>query len=200
MKYDVAGADISGVAIEKARELTQRLGYEIAYHQSSWVNLSSRVNREFDCILNDALTWAETEDEVSLSIAEFGRLLRPGGIVLWAGPDEWNGRGSGNRERMHERLEGTILPFSIEGPFEHDGVRMIRVVTRKLEHDFVDVTNLYIIEENGQLYLEHDRLPEPFRWTWEHFEKAFKDAGFSELHSHRVTLDAKERILNVAVK
>jgi SAM-dependent methyltransferase len=200
MNYDVTGTDISGFAIDKAKELSQRLGLEIVYHQSSWANLSSRVKRQFDCILNDALAWAETLDELSSSVAEFGRLLRPCGIVLWAGPDEWNGRGSDNRERMHKHHESTIRPFSIDGPFEHDGVRMIRVVTKKLEHDFVDVTNLYIIEENGQLHLEHDKLPELFRWTWKHFDTAFKEAGFSELHSHRVTLDAKERILNVAVK
>ncbi len=200
MEYDVTGTDISGFAIEKARELSKRLGHDISYFRSSWKDLRSNVNGEFDCILNDALAWAETRDDLRSSISEFGRLLNPGGIVLWAGPDEWNGRGPENRERMHKQWESSIQPFAVNGPFEQDGIRMIHIVTRKLEYDFVDVTNLYVVEQNEQLQLESDRLQELFRWTWEHFEQAFAEEGFSELHSHRVMLDGRERILNVAVK
>lgn len=200
MNYRVTGTDISGFAVDKARELSKRLGHHIPYYRSSWRDLSSHLDEKFDCVLNDALPWTERESDLLLSVAEFGKLLEPGGIVLWAGPDEWNGRGLRNRERVYEELASSIEPYSVDGPFEHDGVRMIQVVIRRLERDFVDVVNLYLIEESGRLRLEHDSLPQLFRWTWEDFAAAFKQAGFSDLRSHRVTLDGEERILNVAVK
>jgi len=39
-----------------------------------------------------------------------------------------------------------------------------------------------------------------WKWQWEHFQSSFARAGFSDLRSHRIEVDGKERIMNVAVR
>ena len=200
MGYEVAGSDISSFAIEKANELSNRLGRALPFYRASWEELAGAIDRRFDCVLNDALAWTPTREELLAAARQVAEVLRDGGIVMFAAADEWNGRDPGNRERMHQAIAPTLKPYALEGPFTKDGIRMIQVIERRLDYDCVDVTNLYVVEECGSLRIEHDHLPELFRWTWEVFEEVFRSAGFRELHSHKTSVDGQERITNVAVK
>jgi hypothetical protein len=105
---------------------------------------------------------------------------------------------------LPRRLDGRwllqLVPYSLQGPFQRDSTRMLQVVARRLETDHVEATNLYVVEDQSKATLEHDCLQEFFRWSWDDFTDIFTTARFSCLHSHRVTVDGKERILNVAVK
>lgn len=198
MGYEVMGSDFCGFAVEKARELARRLGHEIPFVHASWQELSSRIDRTFDGIVNDALAWEPSRDGLHAATAEFARLLGPGGIVLFSGAPE--GSGPDSPQRCYERARESLERFTVEGPFERGDTRLTLVTVRDLQHDAVEVSRLYLVEERGTLSFERSTLPELFRWTWDDFRAAFDAAGFADLHSEAVTVGDEERVHNIAVR
>lgn len=198
--YQVTGADISPFAVGKAQELAQRLGQNIPFYVVSWNKIADHLAGPFDAIVNDALAWSATWEDLSSVCDSLGKVLKPGGIVLFSGADEWNGRGSEAKNRCRDAAAKTLVPYALQGPYQNGTVKMSQVIIKRLEADYIEVTNLYVVEEHGRITLEYDCLQESFKWGWEDLSKAFTAANFFSLQSHRVTVGNKERIFNVAVR
>jgi len=198
MGYEVVGSDFCGFAVERARALSLRLGLDIPFVHASWQELSSRIGRTFDCIVNDAVAWEPSREGLHAAAAEFAALLEPGGIVIFSGAPE--GHGPESRQRCYAEAREGMERLAVAGPFERGDRRLIVVTIRELLPDAVEVTRLYIVEEGGELTVERSTIPELFRWCWDDFQAAFADVGFSDLHSQTVAIGGEERVHNVAVK
>ena len=198
MGYDVMGTDFCGFAVEKARALSRRLGLDIPFVEASWQELSAKLDRTFDCVVNDALAWEPSRAGLEAAAAELAGVLEPGGIVVFQAAVE--GSGPESRERCYAQAEESIERFTVRGPFQRGRTRMIQVTVRRLLADGIEVTDLYVVEERGKVSLEHATLAELFRWSWDDLVAAFAAAGFADLHSETAVAGGEERVLNVAVR
>ncbi len=126
-----AGADISPVMIAKAQENARRAGVDVQWMVAGFGELSARFHQPFDAVscLGNSLPHLLDEAALEGALADFARLLRPGGLLVvqnrnydavLAGPGRsvhLNAREEPDGEtlfvRLSERRGGQSLDFSI---------------------------------------------------------------------------------------
>jgi SAM-dependent methyltransferase len=199
---EVCGSDISGVAVERSRDLAREFGVGVQFVRSAWQDLSRNLPRTFDCIVNDAVAWVETRDDLQAATCEFYRMLNPGGILIFQGDDEFS-----DPRRRAEMVAGMIESsrrarprVSLDGRFSRGDTQMTQLTIRDYTPDAVVQTFLYLVDEAGTVRLESASLAELCRWSWQDFVQTLGAAGFREVHSHQLTAGGKQRVYNVARK
>lgn len=79
-----AGADISPVMIAKAQENARRAGAEVQWKVAGFGELSRRFDSPFDAVtcLGNSLPHLPDDRALDAALADFARLLRPGGLLV----------------------------------------------------------------------------------------------------------------------
>lgn len=82
--FDVLAADGADNMVRKTAENAAALGVELPVTQADWRSLSDDVPGTFDAVmcLGNAFTHLFDEDERVQSLAQFHKVLRPGGLVV----------------------------------------------------------------------------------------------------------------------
>jgi SAM-dependent methyltransferase len=83
--FDVDGLDLSAELLARAR--ARGTGPRLRYHRGDMRNLPSEWTGQFDAVLNLFTSFgffADPSDDRGV-VAEFARVLRPGGILVWHG-------------------------------------------------------------------------------------------------------------------
>lgn len=83
--FDVDGLDLSDELLARAR--TRGTGERLRYHHGDMRNLPPEWTGQFDAVLNLFTSFgffADPADDRAV-IAEFARVLRPGGVLVWHG-------------------------------------------------------------------------------------------------------------------
>lgn len=83
--FDVDGLDYSATLLEKARE--RGVGKTLRYTKGDMRKLPSRWTGRFDAVLNLFTSFGFFLDPADdrRTVAEFARVLQPGGLLLWHG-------------------------------------------------------------------------------------------------------------------
>jgi len=83
--YDVDGVDYSVDLLKRAR--ARGIGATLRYTRANMRTLPARWTRRFDAVINVFTSFGffdDPEDDARV-IREFGRVLKPGGVLLWHG-------------------------------------------------------------------------------------------------------------------
>jgi SAM-dependent methyltransferase len=198
MGYDTWGSDISRFGVEKARELSERLGHEIPFVLSSWQELSRNISRRFEAIFNDGFLGIPSLDEMRKCVSQFYRVLRKRGIFVFAGPTEWSPED--NRKKSYEEAKRKLRRFSPHRPFRRGDETVYQVTLRQVRYDRIRLIHVYLLHGPRGVRVEHVVLDKLFRWSWRDLRDIFDQVGFSDIHSEKIVVDSEERVFNVAIK
>ena len=195
---DMVGSDSSPMGISCARELAGYCEARVEFVQSHWADLGQKYPEEFDAIIHDAINWCQNEKEMQVAIAGLAGALKPGGVIIFTGADEWSH--PEEREKNLERLWSATPRYQIRGEYQRDGLDLKMLVARDLV-DFGVVENyLFLIKQGEELRLETAAICNSLKWTWNDFKKVFHTAGFSNIESVKIPAGKREHILNIARK
>jgi SAM-dependent methyltransferase len=179
----VQGADRSPFAVERARELTSDCGLHIEYFASRWDELPQRTSMRFDAAFVDALSWLHSGDEMLAALSGLRGVLRPGGILIFLGEPE--GVTCELREQRLESWWKSAPRASLKWTHGGGGLTCTLTSLGSRGPDYIDWHQIYLIEENKTLRLEHQAIRESLRWTWSDLTQAALGAGFTKLEMHR---------------
>lgn len=196
--FDVVGTDVSAVAVEHARELAATKNLPIAFRHSRWQNLEDTFDAEFDAIINDAFAWTLTRDELRIGARNFASILKPGGVLLFTGADQWSR--PDDKEALIDHAWASAPRFQLRTDYEREGTHMTMVVARdKTERGIVE-NYLFVIRDPAGPRLETAAICNSVDWTWEDYQTVCSEAGFSSVESIRIPAGRREHIFNVARK
>ena len=196
----VQGADRSPFAVERARELASDNGLHIEYFASRWDELPQRTSTRFDAAFVDALSWLHSRDEMLAALRGLRGILRRGGILIFLGEPEGITREL--RERRLESWWKSVPRASLKWSHSEGGLTCTLMSLGSRGPDYIDWHQMYLIEENNTLRLEHQAIRESLRWTWPDLTQAALEAGFTKLEMHKDTewsVGGRPVGLNVAV-
>jgi SAM-dependent methyltransferase len=194
--FDVVGTDLSPVAIRHAQELAEFRACPVDLHICPCEELGSKFEAEFDAVINDAVAWVLSREELHAAASSAARALKPGGALVFAGPDQWSSP-SDRTERV-EHAWDSAPRYQIRANYGHGGLHMTLVVARDREDFSIVETHLFIIHESGAARLETASIRSTMEWTWDDFEVACRSAGFESLQTVKATVGGREHHLNVA--
>ncbi len=196
--FDVTATDISPVAIKHAKELAEFGNAPIRLEVCPWDDLSDRFPGTFDAVVTDATAWITSINELRFSFRHFAEVLKPGGIVVFTGIDQWS-RPEDRVQRANHAW--TAAPrFQIRANYGHGGIHMTLVVARDREELAIIENFLFVIHENHAVRLETAAIRSTMEWTWEDFVTACTNAGFQSVRTVKVMVGDREHHLNVAHK
>ncbi|HYF51398.1 MAG TPA: class I SAM-dependent methyltransferase [Planctomycetota bacterium] len=200
--YSVVGSDVSGVAVDAARELTRRMGFSIDFRLCAWSKCAEVWGAGcFDVIFNDALSWSTNERMFVDAARAFHTALKPGGILIWAGAAQ--GKDADPIQLAEQTLHSSPR-ISLEGPWTRDGSTIRRLIFRELNSkgDKIAILSHHtylIIDEAGER-LEVASIAEPTFWTWSKTSTLLSEAGFNSSATVEVPTRAGTRIFNISRK
>ena len=184
MGLNVVGSDGCAYAVERARELARREGKDIEFFASTWEDLPLRTDLRFDGVFNDALSWIATRDEFEAALAGLRAVLKPGGVLVFAGAPE-----GAPPERSGEILEKAWRRsprFAVEWTHAEGEVSCTSIVARERGEDYIDEHHLFLIDAASGRRLETATIRQPCSWHWGLLAEMFLDAGFSKLETLRL--------------
>ncbi|MDR3211730.1 MAG: class I SAM-dependent methyltransferase [Planctomycetota bacterium] len=195
------GSDISGTAVNLARELAGKENATVTFFRSPWHELPKHMPHHFDGILVTGLNLEPSWDQLGISLVGLYHALHPGGFLMFGGATEGEPEG-GPKERV-EREWLSEPPEKVEW-FVRDGkVTCTMVKLRSKAADYIDERLLYISDENGESRLESTTLRRPAYWTWRHWRDVTRMAGFSNLETREYPdfgRDGGKLLINIAWK
>ncbi len=194
--FEVVGTDPSPVAIRHAQELAEFRACPVDFHVCSCEGLGLKFEAEFDAVINDALAWVLTTDDLRAAARNAARALKPGGALVFAGPDQWSSPGD-RAERVEHAWESAPR-YQIRANYGHGGLHMTLVVARDRDEFSIIENHLFIIHEGGAARLETAAIRSTMGWTWADLEEACTSAGFESLQTVKTMVGGREHHLNVA--
>ncbi|MDR1519707.1 MAG: class I SAM-dependent methyltransferase [Planctomycetota bacterium] len=198
---NILGSDISGTAVNRARELARDEGAPVTFFRSAWNDLPKNMPHHFDGILVTGLNLEPSWDNLGTSLVGLFHALQPGGFLMFVGATE-----NEPRDAPGERLErewASQPPERVEWFFRDGKVSCSLVKLRTRAVDFIDDRLLYVSEENGDTGLESTVIRRPAYWTWSHWSDLIRMAGFCHLETRKYGgfgVDGGDLHINVAWK
>ncbi len=178
---NILGSDISGVAVNRARELARDESAPVTFFRSAWNELPKNMPHHFDGILVTGLNLEPSWDHLGVAVVGLYHALHAGGFLMFVGATE-NEPASGPADRVSKDW-ASRPPESVEW-FERQGkVTCALVQLRSKAADFIDDRLLYASEENGESRLESTTVRRPAYWTWKHWKDVTRMAGFVHLET-----------------
>jgi SAM-dependent methyltransferase len=196
--FDMVGSDGSAVAVECARELAESHGLTIPFHHCTWQHLGEQFGAEFDAIVNDAFAWTLNRTELRFAAHNFASLLKPGGVLIFTGADQWSP--ADDRAALIDHAWESAPRFQLRNDYEDGGVHMTLVVARDKGDQGVVENYLFVVRDQDGPRLETATICNSVQWTWEDYQAICREAGFSSLESVKVPVGKREHVLNIAHK
>jgi len=178
--YDVEGADASPMAIKYAPQLARELGLKIHFFLSTFEELPSKTQREYDCVYSDYFDELETEKELLNSARGIYSVLKKGGKFIFCSPSPELKKSELNKliEMIWEERER----FKIEQPVEHYGLKMTHIKVRDKTSEGILENNIFLIEEGETMRAEIAPIMNPrIKWTYSDYKNILKETGFSKV-------------------
>lgn len=178
---NVLGADRSGYAVARARELARLEGVSATFFESSWAGLPEAAPHRFDALLVDALGLTPTWEELRDSLAGLGLALRPGGFLMFVGAPEGEDAEAALaafRQRWSEAPGEEACWYHRDG-----GTACFHFVERRPAEDFLDERRRFAVCEKGETRLEETVLRRPGYWHFELWRELTRNAGFCHLET-----------------
>ncbi len=198
---NILGSDISGIAVNHARELARDENAPVTFFRSAWNELPKNMPHHFDGILVTGLNLEPSWDHLGVALVGLFHALHPGGFLMFVGATE-NEPPSGPKDRV-ERDWASEPPERVEW-FMRDGkVTCALVKLRTKAADYIDDRLLFVSEENGESRLESTTIRRPAYWTWKHWRDVTRMAGFCLLETRAFPgfgADGGDLLINVAWK
>ncbi|MDR3078345.1 MAG: class I SAM-dependent methyltransferase [Planctomycetota bacterium] len=198
---NVMGSDLSGTAVNHARELAKDESASVTFFRSAWNDLPKNMPHHFDGILLTGLSLEPSWDNLGTSLVGIFHALQPGGFLMFVGATE-----NEPRDTPVERVEkewSSQPPERVEWFFRDGRVSCFLLKTRSRAADYIDDRLYYASEENGEIRLESTIIRRPAYWTWLHWCDLSRMAGFSHLETRSYPgygLDGGDLRINVAWK
>jgi SAM-dependent methyltransferase len=196
--FDVVGTDGSAVAVRHALELAEARDLRLPFYHCPWQNLAEQFGPEFDAIVNDSFAWTMTRSDLRFAAYNFASLLKPGGIFVFTGADQWSS--PNDRPALIEHAWQAAPRFQLRNDFEHGHTHMTLVVARDKTEIGVIENYLFVIRDEAGPRLETAAICNSVQWTWDDYQAVCREAGFTSLESVKVPAGRREHILNVARK
>ncbi|MDR1613930.1 MAG: class I SAM-dependent methyltransferase [Planctomycetota bacterium] len=196
---NVVGSDISGVAVNHARELAKDENAAVSFFRSAWNELPKNMPHHFDGILVTGLNLEPSWDHLGVALVGLYHALNPGGFLMFVGATEGEPE-SGPRDRV-EKDWASEPPERVEWFVREGKVTCTLVKLRSKFADYIDDRMLYVSEENGEARLESTTLRRPAYWTWRHWKDVTRVAGFAHLETRAYPgygVDGGDLLINVA--
>lgn len=198
---NILGSDISGIAVNHARELARDENAPVTFFRSAWNELPKNMPHHFDGILVTGLSLEPSWDHLGVALVGLFHALHPGGFLMFVGATEKEPP-SGPSDRV-EKDWASQPPESVEWFMREGKVTCSLIKLRTKAVDFIDDRMLFVSEENGEARLESTTLRRPAYWTWKHWKDVTRMAGFSHLETREFAgfgLDGGTLCINVAWK
>ena len=198
---NILGSDVSGTAVNHARELARGENVPVTFFRSAWNELPKNMPHHFDGILVTGLSLEPSWDHLGIALVGLFHALHPGGFLMFVGATE-NEPPSGPKDRV-EKDWTSQPPESVEWFFRDGKVSCALVKLRTKAVDYIDDRLLYVSEENGVPRLESTTLRRPAYWTWKHWKEVTRMAGFCHLETREYPdygLNGGPLLINVAWK
>jgi len=196
--FDVTGTDVSPLAIRHAIELAEFHNQPVHFETCTWDLLGERFHEEFDAVLTDGIGWIRDLAELQTAFNNFAAVLKPGGVVLFAGIDQWSP--SEARFQHVEHAWKAAPRFQIRASFMQQRTHMTLVVARDREELAITENYLFVIHEDGTPRLETASIRTTLEWTWADFENVCNQSGFASVRTIRVLVGSREHHMNAAHK
>jgi SAM-dependent methyltransferase len=196
--FDMVGTDSSPVAVQYAQELATALELDLPFYHCQWQDLGETFGQEFDAVINDAFAWTLNRSELRFDAHNFASVLKPGGVFIFTGADEWSHPEA--RQEMIEHAWQAAPRFQLRSDYEHDDIHLTLVVAREKTEVGVVENYLFVIRDSEGARLETATICNTMQWTWEDYQAVCREAGFSSLESVKIPVGRREHILNVARK
>ncbi len=197
---NILGSDISGVAVNHARELARDENAPVTFFRSAWNELPKNMPHHFDGILVTGLSLEPSWDHLGVAVVGLFHALHPGGFLMFGGATEKESPAPGERVEK----EWAARPAESVEWFLRDGRVTCSLVKLRIKApDYIDDRLLYVSEENGQARLESTTIRRPAYWTWKHWKDVTRMAGFCHLETREYPgfgLDGGPLLINVAWK
>ena len=198
---NILGADLSGVAISKAREFARDENAVISFFRSAWHELPKNIPHHFNGILVTGLNLEPSWDHLGVALVGLYHALAPGGFLMFKGASEHDPEDA--LKKAIEKEWSDSQPERIEW-FHHEGkVACVQIRLRSKAIDYIDDRLLYASEENGEARLETTTLRRPGYWSWRHWKDVTRMAGFCHLETREYPgfgIDGGVLKINVAWK
>ncbi|MCC8190835.1 MAG: class I SAM-dependent methyltransferase [Planctomycetes bacterium] len=197
----ILGSDISGVAVNRARELARDENAPVSFFRSAWNELPKNMPHHFNGILVTGLNLEPSWDQLGVALVGLFHALHPGGFLMFMGATE-NEPATGPADRV-EKDWASQPPESVEWFVREGRVSCSLVKLRNKQADYIDDRLLYVSEENGTPRLESTTIRRPAYWTWKHWKDLTRMAGFCHLETRQYPgygQDGGDLLINVAWK
>ncbi len=197
----ILGSDISGVAVNHARELARDENAPVTFFRSAWNELPKNMPHHFDGILVTGLNLEPSWDQLGVALVGLFHALHAGGFLMFVGATEGE-PASGPRDRV-ERDWASEPAESVEWFVREGKVSCAQVKLRTKAADYIDDRLLFVSEENGEARLESTTIRKPAYWTWKHWKDVTRMAGFCHLETREYPgygQNGGDLLINVAWK
>ncbi len=197
----ILGSDISGVAVNHARELARDENAPVTFFRSAWNELPKNMPHHFDGILVTGLNLEPSWDHLGVALVGLYHALHSGGFLMFVGATEGEPP-TGPADRVAADWNSQP-PESVEWFVREGKITCSLVKLRYKAADYIDDRLLYVSEENGEARLESTTIRRPFYWTWSHWRDVTRMAGFCNLETRTFPgfgIDGGDLQINVAWK
>lgn len=198
---NILGSDLSGVAVNYARELARDENAPVTFFRSAWNELPKHMPHHFNGILVTGLNLEPSWDHLGVAMVGLYHALHAGGFLMFVGATE-NESDIDPRDRVEK--DWAQQPQERAEWFMRDGkVSCTLVKVRNKAADFIDDRLLYVSEESGEPRLEATTMRRPYYWTWRHWKDLTRMAGFNHLETREYPgfgMDGGKLLMNVAWK
>ena len=198
---NIIGSDISGIAVNFARELARDENAPVTFFRSAWNELPKKMPHHFDGILVTGLNLEPSYDHLGIALVGLYHALNAGGVLMFMGASE-NEPAGATAQRV-EREWNSKPPESVQWFIRDGKVTCTLIQLRTRAADYVDDRLLYVSEENGEARLETTTIRRPAYWTWQHWKDVTRMAGFQHLETREFPgfgVDGGALSINVAWK
>ncbi|MCC8181187.1 MAG: class I SAM-dependent methyltransferase [Planctomycetes bacterium] len=198
---NILGSDISGVAVNYARELAKAENASVTFFRSAWNELPKNMPHHFDGILVTGLGLEPSWDHLGVAMVGLYHALNNDGFLMFVGAPE-NEAEQDPKDRV-EKAWSAEPQEKAEWFVRDDNISCTQVKLRYKAADYIDERYLYVSEENGVPRLESTTIRRPADWTWRHWRDLTRMAGFSSLETREFPgfgIDGGMLQMNVAWK
>jgi SAM-dependent methyltransferase len=194
--YEMVGVDSSSVAIAGGKELAAVRELPVDFRQVKWLDLAETFSAEFDAIINDGFSMILSRSELRFAAHNFASVLKPGGIFVFTGADQWSN--PDDRPALVDHAWQAAPRYQLRSDYEHDGTHLTLVVARDKSEIGVVENYLFVVRDGSGPQLQTASICNSVQWTWDDYQHVCKEAGFTSLESIKVPLGRREQVLNVA--